>query len=570
MTDSSAKVAITVRPGSLVGRYRIEHLLGSGGMAEVFYAVHEDLHRPAALKILRASLATDQTNLQRFLNEARAAAALIHPNIVQVYDVGRDGDLHYIAQEFVPGTNLRQFLAAPSTPSSTDMPELPQQPGHSVDRPVASGGSGARPIEVRDPDTGDRQLAITETLSILLQVLAALNKSASSGIVHRDIKPENIMLNEDGEVKVADFGLARTLLGDDPKLTRAGTTLGTPMYMSPEQIQGGTVDIRSDLYSLGVTLYHMLAGRPPFLGDTQLALAMKHTQAEVPDILQFRAEIPKSLVMLLERLLEKSPQDRFESPAHTLAFLQQHRGQDLSQLWPEQTVPLPRVSLLGNPPVMEATLKLQAMLNRRGRLVGGSKWWKRLAAVLLILAAFVAGMAMTLADPFAYTEVSQLYRGVPRQDTVQAQYHYALLNENRRVAREDKWRAVEHYFPKDEGGLNRSYAAMASLQLARALHRKGDSEAAKRELDRTVNDSGMDEFYKVYALLEKAMIEDELGPAGQEEQLNAAVDSALDMWRAIKDEDKKERLSNQLNELVKSRDVERTARRWLAGTEAGS
>ena len=246
MSDSTTTQTKAVGPGSLIGRYRIEHSLGSGGMADVFYALHEDLRRPAAIKVLKASLAADETNLQRFMNEARSAAALVHPNIVQVYDVGRDEELRYIAQEYIPGVNLRQYLAAENEPG---------QPSQEVSR---------------DASTGDRKLGFAETLSILFQILAALNKSSSSGIVHRDIKPENIMLTQDGDVKVADFGLARTFLGDDPKLTRAGTTLGTPMYMSPEQIQDGTVDIRSDLYSLGVTLYHMLAGRPPFLGETQL------------------------------------------------------------------------------------------------------------------------------------------------------------------------------------------------------------------------------------------------------------------------------------------------------------
>ena len=240
---------------------------------------------PAAIKVLKASLADDETSLQRFLNEARSAAQLVHSNIVQVYDVGRDGDIHFIAQEFIAGTNLRQFLAP--TPSEDD-----RQPS----------------TDAANQD--DRQLPLPEALSILLQVLAALEKSAARGIVHRDIKPENIMLTADGVVKVTDFGLARTYLGDDPKLTRAGTTLGTPMYMSPEQIQDGAVDIRSDLYSLGVTLYHMLAGRPPFKGETQLALAMMHTQADVPDIRRFRHDIPESLCELLDRLLQKDPESR--------------------------------------------------------------------------------------------------------------------------------------------------------------------------------------------------------------------------------------------------------------------
>ncbi len=158
--------------------------------------------------------------------------------------------IRYIAQEYVAGINLRQHL------------------------------------DQRGP------LGIRETLSILLQTLAALKKSSSVGIVHRDIKPENILLTPDGDVKVTDFGLAR-LLYDDPKLTRAGTTLGTPMYMSPEQLQDGEVDVRSDLYSLGVTLFHVLAGKPPFTGETPLALAMQHVQATPPKVSDLRAMYPR-------------------------------------------------------------------------------------------------------------------------------------------------------------------------------------------------------------------------------------------------------------------------------------
>ncbi len=241
-----------LKAGDRLGPYEIQRKLGSGGMADVYFAVHEGLHRPAAIKVLRPSLAADGANLQRFMQEARAAASLVHPNIVQVYDVGQqDQDestgqtsIRYIAQEYVAGTNLRQYLEQHGT------------------------------------------LSIREALSVLLQTLAALNKSASAGIVHRDIKPENILLTADGDVKVTDFGLAR-LLHDDPQLTRAGTTLGTPMYMSPEQLQDGEVDVRSDLYSLGVTLFHMLAGKPPFSGETPLALAMQHVQATPPNSMRF-------------------------------------------------------------------------------------------------------------------------------------------------------------------------------------------------------------------------------------------------------------------------------------------
>ncbi len=249
---------------------------------------------------------------------------------MQVYDVGQAGDLRYIAQEYVPGSNLRQYLS------------------RAVDEPADK----ANPAEARRAqelagEKPDRQLSIREVLSILLQILAALNKSAASGIVHRDIKPENIMLTPEGDVKVADFGLARLLLGDDPQLTRAGTTLGTPMYMSPEQIQEGQVDIRSDLYSLGVTLYHMLTGGPPFTGETPLALAMQHVQATVPDMRRFRDDIPESLLTVGRTLCwPRSPVDRFATPQLVLEYLRENRKLDLADQWPDQTLPLPGAALV--------------------------------------------------------------------------------------------------------------------------------------------------------------------------------------------------------------------------------
>ena len=204
-------------------------------MAEVYLAEQERLKRRVAVKILRPELAGDRVYLQRFQLEAQAAASLVHANIVQIYEVGCVDQLHYIAQEYVQGQNLRDYVARHGPP---DLPHA---------------------------------------LSIMRQVAAALAKAAEQGVVHRDIKPENIMLTASGEVKVADFGLARlTREGAANDLTQIGITLGTPLYMSPEQVEGKPLDPRSDIYSLGVTCYHMLAGVPPFAGETALGVAVQH------------------------------------------------------------------------------------------------------------------------------------------------------------------------------------------------------------------------------------------------------------------------------------------------------
>lgn len=463
-------------------------------MAEVYYAVHEGLQRPAAIKVLRASLATDQVHLQRFMQEARAAASLVHPNIVQVYDVGQDGPHRYIAQEFIPGSNLRQYLAS--------------------ERAVGSTAGGV-----------DRQLSLRETLSILLQILAALSKSAASGIVHRDIKPENIMLNQDGDVKVADFGLARILLADDPQLTRAGTTLGTPMYMSPEQIQEGQVDIRSDLYSLGVTLYHMLCGRPPFTGETPLALAMQHVQATVPDMLQFRPDLPQSIIHLVERLLAKDPRARFESPSKVLEYLRGQRNQDLSQDWPEHTVPLPGVSQATAQGPMQATLALQARLKQQARR-RRSSWWPVVWSLAGVLAAFAIGAAMELSTASRLFEsTEEFYSDVAKRESAEEQYLSALLNTDG-SSQLTKWEAVKHFFPKDDPAnpLNRHYAGLAGWQLARAHYDRGDNDEARRQLEQLISDKEMGQTIRALAYLQLAEIE---AASSRTRERDAAIQRAL-------------------------------------------
>ncbi|EMI20186.1 serine/threonine protein kinase with PASTA sensor(s), partial [Rhodopirellula maiorica SM1] len=193
-------------------------------MADVYSARHLSLGRDVAIKILRSDFARDKDYVTRFRREAKAAAKLNHPNIVQVYDVGSVDSFHYIAQELVDGENLRSVLSKRGS------------------------------------------LTTDEAIDVIVGVASAIEVASEASITHRDIKPENIMRSDRGIVKVADFGLARLGLDVDATrgdLTQAGLTLGTPRYMSPEQVQGHTVDVRSDLYSLGVTMYHLIAGRPP-------------------------------------------------------------------------------------------------------------------------------------------------------------------------------------------------------------------------------------------------------------------------------------------------------------------
>ena len=270
--------------------------LGRGAMAEVYLAQQLSLGRQVALKVLNAELARDPNYVRRFDHEARAAAALVHGGIVQIYEVGQEDGVHYIAQEYVAGRNLGEVIR----------------------------GSGS--------------LAPQLTLDIVRQVAAALAKASSEGIVHRDIKPENIMLARSGEVKVADFGLAR-ILGDHPaaggraNLTQVGVTMGTPLYMSPEQIEGRPLDSRSDIYSLGVTAYHMLAGQPPFTGDSPLAVAVQHLNQPSTPLETRRPDVPPRLAQLVERMMAKNPADRFSDPTALLVELHALATEGAQQGW---------------------------------------------------------------------------------------------------------------------------------------------------------------------------------------------------------------------------------------------
>ncbi len=266
--------------GRTLGDYRLLRRLGRGGMAEVYLADQASLRRQVALKVLKSGLASDDVYVKRFHQEAQAAAALVHANIVQVYEVGRIDGVHYIAQEYVQGNNLRELLVRQGPP--------------------------------------DARLAIR----IMRQAAAALYRASERGIVHRDIKPENIMLTRAGEVKVADFGLARvTRDGDALNLTQVGVTMGTPLYMSPEQVEGKPIDHRSDIYSLGVTCYHMLTGAPPFRGETALSVAVQHLKSQPERLENLRPDLPTALCRIVHKMLEKDASHRYNSARELLKDL---------------------------------------------------------------------------------------------------------------------------------------------------------------------------------------------------------------------------------------------------------
>ncbi|MGP0062087.1 MAG: protein kinase domain-containing protein [Isosphaeraceae bacterium] len=277
------RVSLGDLTGLTLGDFHVEQLLGRGGMGEVYMATQTSLNRPVALKVLRPDFLLKPVYVERFKSEALAVAKLNHPNIVHVYAIGNVGDVHFIAMEYVEGTNLREYLRK----------------------------KGA--------------LELPLVLSIMKQTAQAIGAAGEAGLVHRDIKPENILITKRGRVKVADFGLCRDQSVEAMSMTQSGVTMGTPLYMSPEQAQGHPVDHRSDLYSLGVTYYFMIAGEPPFRADTAVALALKHVREIPRSLLNYRPDLPLEIDRLVMKLMAKDPADRYQSAAMMLADLSKLR-----------------------------------------------------------------------------------------------------------------------------------------------------------------------------------------------------------------------------------------------------
>jgi beta-lactam-binding protein with PASTA domain/tRNA A-37 threonylcarbamoyl transferase component Bud32 len=263
------------QPRLLGGRYELDGVVGRGGMAEVYRARDIRLDRVVAVKTLREDLARDQTFQARFRREAQSAASLNHPSIVAVYDTGEDasGASHvpYIVMEYVDGRTLRDLL--------------------------------------RD----DRRLLPERALEITDGVLRALDYSHRNGIVHRDIKPGNVMLTRNGDVKVMDFGIARAVSDAQATMTQTAQVIGTAQYLSPEQARGERVDARSDLYSAGCLLYELLTGRPPFLGDSPVAIAYQHVRENPVPPSRLDPEIPGWADSIVLKAMAKNPADRYQS-----------------------------------------------------------------------------------------------------------------------------------------------------------------------------------------------------------------------------------------------------------------
>lgn len=395
-----------------IGDYHILRHIGSGAMAEVYLAEQRSLGRRVAFKVLKPEFAADEVYLKRFVREARTVAQLVHPNLVQVYQAEQIDGIWFIAQEFVSGQTLQEAIKRQGT-------------------------------------LGAKQLA-----EILWQVSSALDCAARAGIVHRDIKPDNILLGDNGDVKVADFGLARINTTSDSaqtSLTQVGMTLGTPLYMSPEQAQGHALDQRSDMYSLGISCYHALTGQAPFRGDTPLAVALQHVNAKPEPLEKFRPDLPQALVRIVHRMIEKDPDNRFQSFQDIQNELRNffqvtlHGTENTLHLTDWQRFNVGR----SDEQLLMTTEKLQRVMEKERRFYrGGHSRQIFLSGIPLLLIALGAGgylwgyystawQASILREPVAAT--------VARKETVEEQWIYACY-----LNTPESWNAIIHYFPEEE------------------------------------------------------------------------------------------------------------------------
>ncbi len=334
------------QPVVLGGRYRVERELGRGGMAKVYLGTDTVLGRPVAIKLLAPQFADDLSFVQRFRREAQAAARLSNPNVVAVFDTGADDGVHFIVMEYVEGRTLADYLA---------------------------GGGRIMP---------DRAIEIGAS------VAAALSAAHAQGVIHRDIKPGNIMLTPAGQVKVADFGIARMTTTADT-VAQTAAVLGTASYLSPEQAQGQPVDGRSDIYSLGCVLYEMVTGRPPFTGDSPVAVASKQVLEPPTPPSRLNPDVSADLEAVIMRALAKNPANRYQSAEELRQDLDRVRRGMPVEATP--VMPPPAATQVLAPPTGGTQVMPPVEPER-------TRWWIPVIVIGIILAAIAALLWLFASD----------------------------------------------------------------------------------------------------------------------------------------------------------------------------
>src|SRR5580700_999428 len=384
------------QPRLLGGRYELDGIVGRGGMAEVFRARDIRLDRIVGVKTLRDDLARDQTFQARFRREAQSAASLNHPSIVAVYDTGEDMatgvPVPYIVMEYVDGRTVRDLL----------------QDGH--------------------------RLLPERSLEIIDGVLRALDYSHQAGIVHRDIKPGNVMVTRNGDIKVMDFGIARAMSDAQATMTQTAQVIGTAQYLSPEQARGERVDSRSDLYSTGCLLYELLTGRPPFTGDSPVAIAYQHVRENPVPPSRVDPDVPPWADAIVLKAMAKSPADRYQTAGDMRADLQRAAsGMPVAAAPPTRFDMYPQTQRMGSGPMMAgATSQIPPVedygyagrdydyAGRDGGGGGTSRRWIPWVIGLVIVVGVVAGVAYYLLAGGGKTYAVPLVNGEPVA-TAQAQ-----------------------------------------------------------------------------------------------------------------------------------------------------
>ena len=372
------------QPRLLGGRYELDGVVGRGGMAEVYRARDIRLDRIVAIKTLRADLARDQIFQARFRREAQSAASLNHPSIVAVYDTGEDMatglPVPYIVMEYVDGRTVRDLL----------------QEGH--------------------------RLLPERSLEIIDGVLRALDYSHQAGIVHRDIKPGNVMVTRNGDVKVMDFGIARAMSDAQSTMTQTAQVIGTAQYLSPEQARGERVDSRSDLYSTGCLLYELLTGRPPFTGDSPVAIAYQHVRENPVPPSRVDPDVPPWADAIVLKAMAKSPADRYQTAADMRADLQRAAsGMPVAAAPPTRLDMYPQTQRMGSGAMMAgATSQIPPVEDYdyagrgydRGGRGGGSRWIPWVLGLVLVVGV-IAGVAYYLLAGGGKTYAVPLVNGEP-------------------------------------------------------------------------------------------------------------------------------------------------------------